>query len=50
VVVHGLLVQEIEAQEVAHPLVERLLVDRDALGRVRRGHDGLVGIHRRILL
>ena len=35
VVVHGLLVQEIEAQEVAHPLVERLLVGNDAGRRIR---------------
>ena len=33
VVVHRLLVQEIEAQEVAHPLVERLLVDDHAGSR-----------------
>jgi len=42
VVVHGLLVEEIETQEIAHALVERLLVDRDAWSGVRRGHDGLV--------
>ena len=33
VVVHRLLVQEIEAQEGAHPLVERLLVDDRAGSR-----------------
>ena len=38
VVMHGLLVEEIEAQEIAHPLVERLLVDDRAPGRVGRGH------------
>ncbi len=39
--VHGLLVQEIEAQEVTHPLVQRLFIRDDAGRRIRGGHCGL---------
>jgi len=38
--VHGLLVQEVETQEIAHPLVERLLVGNDTCRRIRRRQCG----------
>ncbi len=45
VVMHGLVIQEVEAQEIAHPLVERHLVDDRAPGRVRRGHQCFARVH-----